>query len=241
MRILGIDLETTGLKIGEDKIIEMAYVVKEIGNPHPLLMETHFISEPYYVPHSKEIEVLTGITFEMIKEFGVTLYTACKKLNIALEGVDYILAHNGENFDKPFLFKQMAFQDILEPKRIFETPWLDSSNDVEYPYPTKKLKYLAAEYGIPTPHSHNAIFDVLTMLDIFELQDISKVIERSKSPWITIRALVEFETRDRAKRLRYFWEVSGDKIYPKCWVKRIKECDFERECREADFEVVRIQ
>lgn len=241
MRVLGLDLETSGLSTEEHVITEVAFVLKELGNPRPLIAESYLIWEDYYQVPSKENQALTGITFEMLTQFGVRFELACKRLNQVLKhDVTCIVAHNGENFDKPFLFKQMKDHDLGDLSRIFETDWLDSANDIEYPFPTKRLKYLAAEYGIPTPNSHMALFDVLTMLDVFERQDIPKAILRSKSPWITVRALVDFETKDKAKRARFMWETVGDKIYSKCWVKRMKECDFEKECEEADFAIVRI-
>lgn len=242
MRVLGLDIETTGLEVDEHNITEIAYVLKEIGKPRPIMMETHLIWEDYYKEPSEENVAITGITPELLKEQGVTLEYAVRKLNAALRfEVDYIVAHNGENFDKPFLFKKMKERELGYNKRIYDIPWLDTKNDIDYPFHTKKLKYLAAEYNIHNFHDHMALFDVLTMLAIFEKQDIPRVIERSKSPWITVKALVDYDNRQRAKRKYFMWEACGDKVFPKSWVKRIKECDFEKEKSEADFEIVRIE
>jgi DNA polymerase-3 subunit epsilon len=242
MRLLAIDLETTGLDFEKDHIIEIAYVLKDTSFERPLQMETLLIWESYYPPLSKEITKITGITQAMLEQFGMSLERALSIVSGALrKEVEFIVAHNGEGFDKPFLLKKLKDRDLMRFKLFYDLPWIDTAADVEYPCDTRRLGYLAAEHGFLNPFPHHALFDVVTMLKVLEKYDLEKVIERSKSPWATLRALVDYDNRDLAKRRRFNWQVCGDKMYPSCWVKRVKECDIEKEVGEAKFEIVRIE
>lgn len=75
------------------------------------------------------------------------------------------------------------------------------------------------------------------------MYDFTKVVEMSKIPWITVRALVDYENRELAKAQRFSWEKIGDKTYPKMWVKKIKQNTLEREVEktEGKFKIVQIE
>jgi DNA polymerase-3 subunit epsilon len=239
MRLCAIDFETTGLDFKTDWITEVAYIIKDVGDPKPLALESMFI-RPSFTPDflRQEIINLTKITYKHL-EGGVSCETAIGLLanDIHNYGVDYIVAHNGQNFDKPML---EAVTARLGLNIDFATPWLDTSVDIVYPphMTSRRLTHLAAEHNFLNPFPHSALFDVETMLTILERYDIHDVIARSKEPWVLIRAMVNFENKDKAKKRRFFWETIGEKTYPKCWVKQVKASDLEKEKQEADFEII---
>jgi DNA polymerase-3 subunit epsilon len=222
MRLLGLDLETTGLDFDKDKIIEIGYVVKDWGNPRPLHIGCDYVTGKMpigsYTGH--------GITQEILDLAGIFLSKAVSKLEATIDlfRPDYIVAHNGEAFDKPFLMGKLVLEEVPSLRAI---PWLDTKEDVPYPehFVSRRLGHLAMEYEFLNPFPHAALFDVMTMFKVLEKQDLSKVIERSKSPSVVLRAMVSFQDKDQAKQRRYNWEKVGDKVYPKCWVKKVKECD----------------
>ena len=87
---------------------------------------------------------------------------------------------------------------------------------------------------------HAALFDVMTMLKVLECFDVEAVAMRAVIPWVVVAAQVDFDNKDKAKARRYSWEALGDKRFPRQWVKRVKECDVDKEKAEAPFEVVKI-
>lgn len=246
MRLLGIDLETTGLDFTNDHILEIAFVLMEVGVHRPLVSETHYIHEPFYKDDLIKPEMYQGhrITNQMLVEFGVPFDKVIKRIDkICKEhGVKFIVAHNGENFDRPMLMKKIADFQVIAPALV-QVPWLDTSTDVEFPpeIATRKLSYLAAEHGFLNPFPHMALSDVMTMFSVLNKQDVVRAIERSQIPWATIRAMVDYDQRQLAKDRRFNWEICGNKVFRKCWVKRVKECDIDKEIKEANFEIKRIE
>jgi hypothetical protein len=110
---------------------------------------------------------------------------------------------------------------------------------------------LALDAGFINPFPHRAIFDVLTMLKVMSRYPMADIINYQKMPYITVRAMInkpfgptaEIGAKEvaAAKSQRYSWQRIGDKEYLGCWVKRIKENQFEAEKAKCSFPVVRIE
>ena len=247
MRFCFLDLETTGLSFEKDYITEIAWVVKEAGAKKALSIRTSLIAIPIDVP--PEITELTGITKPLLDEAGVRFDCAMFELEADLIDyrVDYIVAHNGENFDKPMLSANIKRQPGTSPwvygNKVLELPWLDTRADIVYPesWTSRRLNHLAAEMGFLNPFPHMALFDAVTMMKIFEGFPAETAVARAKEPWVTLKACVTYDDREKAKKRRFSWEKCGDKTYPKTWVKRVKEGDVSRETSEADFPIVTLE
>lgn len=247
MRLLGLDFETTGLDTSTARITEMGVALWDVPTKRPLMTAGVFLHDESYPPQSDEIIRLTGITDEMLREFGSApaenfrwLKGFCEK-----HQVRYIVAHNGENFDRPLLMSELARSGI-EPGCLSSIPWIDSRTDI--PFPTepdsRKLNHLALDAGFINPFAHRAVFDVLTMLRILSNYDINAVVEYQRIPFVTCRANVAYADRDKAKAQRYSWEKIGEKTYPKYWVKRVKLnmlADEIAKCKQAGFDCIRIE
>jgi DNA polymerase-3 subunit epsilon len=195
---------------------------------------------------SDQIIQLTGLTDDILKEFGTPPAPNLEWLDEFVEKhhVDYIVAHNGENFDKPLLYAELSRNGVAGD-RLRRLPWIDTRTDI--PFPTepdsRRLRHLALDCGFINPFEHRAIFDVLTMLRVLGHYPIQDVLEYQKIPFTTVRALVSYQDREQAKSQRYSWEKIGDKTFPKMWVKRIKLnlLDKEKEaCKKAGFEIGRL-
>lgn len=245
MRVLGLDLETTGLDFEKDFITEVGAVLWCTEEQKPLAVLNHLVVDLDMPELSPEIVALTGLTTGMCQEFGLpfqAVFNALETLAIRHKA-DYIVAHNGENFDKPMLYAHLKRHGISSPK--FESiPWIDTKTDLifEREPDSRRLRHLALDYGFMNPFEHRAVFDVLTMLKVLSHQDIHKVIEYQKVPWVTLRALVEYQDRELAKAQRFSWEKIGDKVYPKSWVKRVKADKMDAVIAECKgFKVVRIE
>ncbi len=245
MRLLGLDIETTGLDHAKDFVTELAWVIKDHRDPKPLQMQTHFI-EPVedLFALSPEITVLTKIEMKHLA-YGKPLEDVMRWLADDCETfqVEGIVAHNGENFDKPFLQAQSKGFAPSGLKNIFERQWIDSSVDCVFPADCRgtNLLYVAAYYGFLNPFPHAALFDAMTCLKVVDHFDIAPLYERAKTPWVYVQAIVTFAEKDKAKERRYYWEKVGDKTFPKTWVKKIKETELEKERADAPFQVLRLE
>lgn len=249
MRLLGLDFETTGFDTGNDRITEVGAVLWDSESQTPLQMFGEFVCDaPMQAKFTPEtvamMKRVSGITPEMLLEFGRLPVGLFQRLNDLTEHwkVDYIVAHNGENYDKPILMAELARHN-LAANTLRSLPWLDTRTDI--PFPTepdsRKLKHLALDAGFINPFAHRAVFDVLTMLRVLAGYDLEQVIAYSKVPFVTIRAVVDYENRQQAKDRRFSWEKLGDKSYPKKWVKRVKIDQLEKESKDCPFKIVQLE
>jgi DNA polymerase-3 subunit epsilon len=244
MRLLGLDFETTGFNTGTDRAIEMGVCLWDTERRAPIEFGGVYIVDDGIRELMRKPEVsdmckrVSGIRLEDLEEFGMPPVKALKTLLDYTRDhhVDYIVAHNGENYDKPLLLAELH-RHGLSAEGLPE--WIDTRFDI--PFPTepdsRKLKHLALDCGFINPFAHRAATDVLTMMRVLDHYPLDQVLEYRKIPFITVRAVVEYAEREKAKAQRYSWERLGEKVYLKRWVKRIKANLLEDERKRCDFEV----
>lgn len=243
MKVLGLDLETTGLDYEEDRIIEMAYVLWDTERSVPLSIESTLLSIGEETL-SEEIEGITGIRDQDLKEFGRdpqnelnNLMTNCLSLK-----PEYIIAHNGAQFDSPFLSNELKRHGV-NTAQFDEIPWIDTRYDLPFAKQPKsrKLEHLALDMGFINPFPHRAVTDVLTMLKVMSQFKFEDIVEYSLIPWIVVRAMVGYDDRQLAKDERYMWQQVDNTMYEKQWVKKIKADQLEEEQQRCKFDVVHIK
>lgn len=246
MRVLGIDFESTGLDVTKDRITEIGLVLWDVPTKRPLLTIGIFYHDETYPPLSAEIRELTGITDELLREFGTKPAENLAWLEAfgQKHEVRYLVGHGSENFDRPLLLSELDRASLSAPW-LRAIPWIDTRNDLPFKKEpiSRKLAHLALDAGFLNPFSHRAVFDALTTLKVFSQYDFEEILEHQKIPFVTCRALVSFNDKQLAKDLRYGWEKAGDKSYPKFWVKRVKENQLDQEiamAKNKGFEVIRI-
>lgn len=247
MRLLGLDFETTGLDTSSARITEMGLALWDVPTKRPLVTVGAFLHDSSYPPQSEDIIRLTGITDAMLSEFGTEPAANLRWLDgfCAKHQVKYIVAHNGENFDKPLLMSELARHSV-EAGCLRALPWIDTRTDIPFASEpdSRRLNHLALDAGFINPFQHRAVFDVLTMLRILSNYDIKHVLEYQSIPFVTCRAVVSFNEKEKAKAQRFSWEKIGEKTYPKFWVKRIKLNLLDAEiakCKQAGFDCIRIE
>lgn len=235
MLLLGLDLETGGAfnaPMDTNFITEIGLVLWDTDFAQPVDFLSLLIKPSQ--PVSPESVEYTGISDELLARHGHpadirTLQPIAKLMSKA----DYIVAHNGREFDRPLL--EAAFTQF--GLKMPATAWLDTQYDVDYPRPcrSRSLIYLAGFHGMVNPYAHRAVTDVLTMLTILARYDIQQVIANSQRKWLIVQANVGYEEREMAKEKGFRWQQDGSKVYEKCWVKRVREdqlaalqtsCDF---------------
>lgn len=255
--MLGIDFETTGFEYQKnDRITEIGAIVWDVDEKKPLALYSELLYDESFPPQSDEIVRITGITNEMLGEFGVHPALGFSRLADLAEkyGVHYCVAHNGENFDRPFLGAELhrhagsieadGYKFAVE--KLASIPWIDTRTDLPFEIEpsSRKLAHLALDCGFINPFPHRALFDVATMMKVLSTFEMDKIIEYQKIPWAVMRAVVSFQEKDLAKTQRYSWEKIGEKTYSKFWVKKVKENQIEKEiddCKKIGFQSVRIE
>jgi DNA polymerase III alpha subunit (gram-positive type) len=215
MLVLGLDLETSGLEAKKDRIIEIGVVLWCTASHRPIQVYSDLIHWDD-LQISEEVTNITGITTEDIQTYGVSLVAALEKVKTIAKHADYIVAHNGNEFDKKFMEEAWAqYSDTS-----ISLSWIDTLTDLSYPskITSRKLNHLAADHGFLNPFAHRAIFDVLTMLEILSKYDINEVVKMAASPTCRIYAKVSFEQKDLAKKEGFRWDAQA-----RVWFKDIKE------------------
>ena len=214
MIVLGVDLETTGLNPATDRIIEIGAVVWDVNQKKPLKLMSELIQSE--VPVSDEITRITGITNEDLESHAITLQEGMKRLVELMKSCSYFVGHNGREFDRLFLEKAAGECGVE-----VNLPWIDTIQDIPYPdtIGTRKLTHLCAEHGFLNPFSHRAVFDVLSMMEVFSRYDFSEIEKYQQSPEMKLIAKVSYDDRDKAKRAGFRWDPQG-----KTWFKKVKEC-----------------
>jgi DNA polymerase-3 subunit epsilon len=232
MKILGVDFETTGLSWQDDRIIEVGAVLYDWQTETPLRLYSQLVNPGRPLPAA--IVALTGITDELIATYGQNQESALYALIQLIEQSDFVMAHNGSEFDKLFFDSWIAQVENAGGSvgTGWERPWLDTRCDIVFPeaVTTRNLKFLAAEHGFLNPFAHRAVFDVLTMLKVARQYPLEAIVARSKEPTLYIQAVVSFDDKDKAKARGYFWCAPR-----KIWWRSIKQSDYVREQAECGF------
>ena len=169
-RLFLFDTETTGLSYDRDEIIEFAAVVVERVNGKPTITtqydELIALSPGGFVP--PQIEKLTGISNEDLRQKGIAKSRLCCDIARMLAGNTLLLAYNA-HFDLSFLF-YLLLRDgdpmILRGKDKLDllTVYKDRRS-----YPHKLCNAIEA-YGLADQvvNSHRAVDDVIATVAVME-------------------------------------------------------------------------
>ena len=175
-RLFLFDTETTGLAYDRDEIIEFAAVVVEMVGGKPTITaqydELIALSPGGFVP--PEIEKLTGITNQDLREKGISKTRLCCDIARMLAGNTLLLAYNA-HFDLSFLF-YLLLRDgdpmILRGKDKLDllTVYKDRRS---YPH---KLCHAIEAYGLADQvvNSHRAVDDVIATVAVMEKMEEEK-------------------------------------------------------------------
>jgi DNA polymerase-3 subunit epsilon len=239
MLLLGLDLETTGLSVKEDRIIEIGLVLWDTDRKKPLDMYNTMVAIEGQV--TPEITGITGILNEDLQNHGINIQDALKVAIILAEKADAIVAHNGTSFDRPLFEAECSRNGLAPPVKH----WIDTCVDVPYPprVKTRSLAHLAAEHGFLNPFPHRALSDVLTMLKLLSYYDAEDVLRISKEPSVKVIALVKEPWKDTApagkketdKAKARGFRFDGEK---KHWAKIVKQSGLREEESHGEFLVM---
>ena len=167
------DTETTGLQYSRDEIIEFAAVVLERQNGEIVVTaeydELITLSPGSFVP--PQIEALTGISNQDIRERGIPKTRVCCDIARMIAGNTLLLAYNA-HFDLSFLFYLLLRHgdpQILRGKDKLDllTVYKDRRS---YPH---KLCHAIEAYGLSgkVVNSHRAVDDVLATVEVMKCME----------------------------------------------------------------------
>ena len=170
------DTETTGLLYNRDEIIEFAAVVLERRDGQVVVTEEYdqliTLSPGSFVP--AQIEALTGITNQDIREKGIPKTRVCCDIARMIAGNTLLLAYNA-HFDLSFLFYLLlrdGSPQILKGKDKLDllTVYKDRRS-----YPHKLCNAIDA-YGLSgkVVNSHRAVDDVLATVEVMKCMEAER-------------------------------------------------------------------
>ena len=175
-RLVFFDTETTGLNYSRDEIIEFAAVVVECRQGKAEIVQEYdqliTLSPGSFVP--PQIEQLTGITNQDLRERGIPKTRVCRDIAQMVSGNTLLLAYNA-HFDLSFLF-YMLLRDgdpaVLKGKDKIDllTVYKDRRS---YPH---KLCHAIAAYGLEDQvvNSHRAVDDVIATVAVTRAMDAER-------------------------------------------------------------------
>lgn len=216
-KLLGlyVDVETTGLNAGTDKIIELAMVTFEFtsdGRIFRILDHYDEFQDPGF-PIPDGIVALTGITDDTVRGRQIDAETVTRHLDSA----SVVIAHNAE-FDRTFLEREFpVFEKKAWACSIHDIPW--SERGIE----GAKLEYIAYRLGFFFD-GHRAINDCLAGVHVLaqkfpESEDsiLKSMLDKARQNEYRIWALGSpFDSKDILKSRKYRWNA-GDNDQPKSW------------------------
>jgi DNA polymerase-3 subunit epsilon len=233
MIVLGIDFETTGLNPDADRVIEVGAVTWDTNTAMPLRLFSEFLWEPGLVV-SEEVTAIHGITYDLLADYGRPYVSVFTVVADFMPEVEAVVGHNCTDFDKRFWEAECKRYGI----QVQSKTWIDTAMDLKYPehITTRKLMHLAAEHGFLNTFSHRAIFDVMTMLQIFQKYDPVAALEYAKQPMMLVQALVSYDDREKAKARGYRWQAET-----KRWLKPMRLPDVAVEKAECGFKIQEVE
>jgi DNA polymerase-3 subunit epsilon len=182
--IVFFDLETTGINIAADRIVELSYLKIELNGNE--VSKTMLINPTIPIP--PEATAIHGITDEDVKD-APTFQSVAKNLAREIEGCD-LAGYNSNKFDIPLLAEEFlrADVDIDMTKRKFI--------DVQVIFHKMEQRTLGAAYKFycdkDLENAHSAEADTRATFEILKAQ-----LDRYPSLQNDMAALAEFSAHNR--------------------------------------------
>ena len=150
-----VDIETTGLRVKDDEILQIAVVLQD-WNSEPTHSWSTYVRPPRWLSRDLGPHHVHGISRRHLV-FALTPAKAIKKFADLTAG-RIVVAHNAE-FDTSFLRTAAAQQNIdLRWQGVVCTLKLSRKLDPQRQQ-THKLATLCERYGIDLTHAHDALHD----------------------------------------------------------------------------------
>tara|TARA_B100001029_G_scaffold173116_1_gene171626 strand:- start:165 stop:1031 length:867 start_codon:yes stop_codon:yes gene_type:complete len=223
INICFLDLETTGLNIEQDKIIEIALKVVKIDKSDGSIISFEEIYESFQDPGiviEEKIIKITGINNEMVAGKEIDW----NKVNDIVQSVDIIVAHNAR-FDRSFMDRYLPLsKDKIWACSVYDIDWINRG------FVKGSLELLSIWHGFYYD-SHRALNDVDAVIHLLshpsynDNKPIVELIKNSQIPYYELIALNSpYESKDILRSHNFRW--NGNKKY---WWKRVNKDEINDE------------
>lgn len=158
MRAIFYDTETTGVKPGKDRVIELAALDPERNKTFSYLINPE-------CPIPKESSAICHITDDMVKDAPL-FHKVIDEFVAFCEGDVVLIAHNNDAFDQLFLEDefQRAGQKLPSWKFLDSLKW---SRKYRSDLPRHNLQFLREAFHIEPNEAHRALADVYVLQQVF--------------------------------------------------------------------------
>jgi len=171
-RTIWWDLETGGLNPFHNPIVEIGAIDNTDNQFNQLLRQEK--------PLDKKIVEITKITDQMIQEHGRDYEQVIREFYNYITNTPnadskaspyrrtFMIAHNGDGFDRMFLKTAFKKYGLKIPQNIY---FIDSLHFARMLLPWRysyRQELLAQQYHIQNPHAHRALGDVIVLRQIWE-------------------------------------------------------------------------
>lgn len=232
MKILGVDVETTGLSPQANRLTEIGAALYNTETKEVEAELDVIIKEPDVGKLPSFIIELTGITDQKIEEEGKDPLEVLTAFSQLYNEADYICAHNAP-FDKSMI-SAFACRYWTEEQQaeMVSKHWIDTSKDLPLPKTCKhsNLTYLKGFYEIVVGGSHRAILDVRAMLQVLSKFDVDVVVGRTHAKKVLVYCYPGFEGRNAPKAagfhyqsIHHSWNIKDKHS----WSKEFVESDID--------------
>jgi DNA polymerase III alpha subunit (gram-positive type) len=183
IRTIWFDLETNGLNPFHNRIIEIGAIDND-DNAFQSLIKIG-------TPLEQKIVDITKITDTMLDTMGVEEKIVIESFHTYLTNNrqntrTFMIAHNGDSFDRMFIKTAFKKYGLTIPSNIF---FVDSLHLARMTMPNRtsfKQEFLAERFKITNPSPHRAYGDVIVLRGIWEkmVELFSKLYPRSDIVYI---------------------------------------------------------
>jgi DNA polymerase III epsilon subunit-like protein len=222
---LSYDVESTGLDVNEDRIIEVGAILFSTAQKKCLESQGFLVKADK--PISDEITKITGITQAAVDRFGYDSADALDTVIDMMNQADAIVGQNVIQFDKRITESWARREGKTLPEKLY----VDTRTDLLLTQ-GKHLQYMCADNFFLNLFPHSALSDCQSVVKLLEKEDIDKVIERAKSPTVVLIAHHRREDNDKAKKMRFRWNPTL-----RVWWLTAKQLDVEKIASEAPFDI----
>lgn len=186
MRLMFLDIETTGFDRRWDHLIELAAVIYDTYKKEETEEFHEYVNPGKTIP--PKIVELTGITNRQVSGARTEREVLRDFIEfVAIHKPEAIVAHNGQQFDMPFIksktdfyFLPMKDIPIIDTLKLARSLKPEVTDLTPQGRPSYKQTALAKFYGIKY-QAHSAIFDVKALIKIYEkMQEVQKESLKSK-------------------------------------------------------------
>ncbi len=197
-----IDLETTGVNLSKDRIVEIAIV--KLMPDGTRVSKRKIINPQMPIPQSSSD--IHGITDEMVKD-APTFKEVANEIKQFLDNCD-LGGYNSNRFDIPLLMEEFLRSDIdidLSAMRMV---------DVQHIFYTMQPRTLAAAYEFfcnkPLQNAHSAEIDINATIEVFEAQ-LVKYEQLGNSVESILACIGEEKIVDYARR--FVFDDKGNEVF----------------------------